>query len=99
MINNEEVVLKAFLRVCSLLNIDNDTQVKITSTTEENGDPRLIFLEIFKLVYLIGNDDAFVKHWFVTENNAFGEAPIEMCKSSDGLITVLDYLNKMTRRR
>ena len=96
--NEERVTAKAFYKACSNLNIDNNIQFEIASISREHGDPRLLFLKVLQFVYSIGNDDEFVKHWLRTENHAFADSPLGMCKSSEGLVTVLEYLGQMTTR-
>ncbi len=95
----QKVVKQAFNKACKRLNIHIKVQLKIASINIErcDGDARVMFLKMLRDVHLFcNNDESFVKHWLITDNSALGGAPIRLCESEHGLLSVMQYTELMS---
>ena len=57
------------------------------------GESALLMLRCYRGAKALMQTEENVQHWFDTKNHAFGIAPREMVKSTEGLVTVVQYLD------
>jgi len=105
------VLMKAFNNACQILNVTNVQRGKIlgvnASTLSRNvnkgfapdskaGELQLHFIRLYRSLFAIaGGDNAFMNHWFHTDNKALNGTPALLCLSIDGLFRANQYLDAM----
>ena len=84
---------KTFNVSVSTLNRDFQNGIEPESL---KGQVSLLVIRMYRSLSAIsGNDDEFVRHFLNTDNNYFGQKPINVIKSMEGLVSVNPYLDAM----
>ena len=109
--NKAGVLMKAFNKACSELGITKAQAGKIIGVNRatlsrkesqgfapesKQGELSLHFIRLYRSLFAIsGGDLGFMRHWFITPNNALGGAPAEKVQTVLGLIQANEYLDAM----
>ena len=109
--NAQAVLMKAFCNACDelkfaiksradFLGVNRTTLTRKAaegfSPDSKTGELQLHFIRLYRSLYAIsGGDNAFMQHWFNTENKALNGTPAELCLRIDGLVRINQYLDAM----
>lgn len=62
----------------------------------KQGELSLLFVRMFRSLSAIsGGDQAFMRHWFTTQNTGLGGIPAELVQTINGLYRSIEYLDAM----
>jgi len=110
-IEQSKVLMKAFNNACITLNYSNDEKSKLLGVNEltltqnmqkgflpntKTYEVQLHFIKMYcSLFTMSGGDSDLMFHWFHFENQVLSGVPASLCLSLDGLLKVIQYLDRM----
>ena len=105
------VVMKAFNNACEAMGVstaDKSNMLGVNASTlsrntvsgfapqSKTGELQLHFIRLYRSLFAIaGGDNAFMQHWYHTNNKALNGTPAQLCLSIEGLFRTNQYLDAM----
>ena len=109
--NASTTLMKAFNNACDSLGITREVKSKILGVnistlsrknligfdeTSKTAELQCHFIRLYRSLFAIsGGDNAFMNHWFTTENKALNGTPALLCQNIEGLFRTNQYLDAM----
>lgn len=104
--NDRTLLAKALFNAADAMGVAKADVSKIvgrdrTGITRDGIDPQskagelaLMFVRVYRGLYaLVGGDRDNMRHWLTTDNEYFGQAPLQAMKTCEGLVRVVMYLD------